>query len=249
MRISARTWLFSGLLFFTPLLPNDLKAQDVSLLRGGGGFIGVGVRALDVSDLNSILDRNGYPTFQRHVLAFGGGGYLLRERILFGAEGYGLTSQREDRSDGEFSTRLTGGFGTLNVGYLASHSERLSVYPMLGVGGAGIQLAIDERSAPTFDEILQNPGRGSDLATASLVVTMSLGADYLLSPRRGLRRRGAGRVSGLVAGFRAGYSASLASGEWMQHDAGAAAGPEIGINGFFVTFTLGGRSLRGGPAF
>jgi hypothetical protein len=245
MRESIKGWRtpFVGLLVL--LLPQAMPAQNPEFLRGGGGFIGMGVRTIDVADLNSTLRRFDYPTFQQHMLAFGGGGYALRGRVLIGGEGYGLSGQREDRADGTYSTRLTGGFGTLNIGYLAAHSERITVYPLIGAGGAGVQLDIAERGSPTFEQVLEFPGRSSKLATGSFLVTLSIAADFQLTARP----RPARRTSGMVGGLRVGYSNSLTSGEWTRHDGLAAAGPDVGLNGFFVTFTFGARTLRGVTAF
>jgi len=231
------------------ILPQWARAQSIDVVRGAGGFAGVGLRRLDIVDLNAELRRYGYNTFEQHALAIGGGGYAMRGHLLIGAEGYGLTGQRARGDDRNYTTRLTGGYGTLNLGYLAAHSQRLSVYPMIGVGGAGIQLDIAERSSPTFADVLQFPGRNSSIATGAFLVTMSMGADYQLTGTNAATRTANGRVKGLVAGLRAGYSASLASGEWSQRGTQAAAGPEVGLNGFFLTFTFGARSLMPALAF
>ena len=229
-------WLRVSWLLLLLLVPAQARAQSREFLKGGGGFFGVGVRAIDLRDLNATLRQFGYTRFHQPLTMVGGGGYAMRNRVMLGGEFYGWTGQRRGPNDMYYSTRLDGGFGIANLGYLLTPTERVNLYPMIGLGGAGMSVQIDERSSPSFHNVMENPGRSSTLGKGALIGAISLGTDYLLTMRRTPTH-----VTGLTVGMRAGYTSTLFESEWNLRGHEIAGGPEVSLNGFFMTFTVGAR--------
>lgn len=208
---------------------------------GGRGFFQAGLLRLDVDDMNAALAGAGFPTLDRGTVTLGGGGYATRGRFVIGGEGHGLLSDDQPSADGSVQVGLDGGYGLFKVGYLAYSESGLDVYPMVGIGGGGLNVSIVERSAPTFDDVLANPQRSSRLSTGMFLLDLSLAADY-----RFTRRSEEGRSGGLLVGLQAGYVFAPGSTDWTLDDInGVAGGPDLGIQGLYIRLSLGGWGSRG----
>src|SRR5690606_24379633 len=156
----------------------------------GRGYFMVGVQRLDVGELNDRFAGAGYPSADRRYLSLGGGGLGSRGRLLIGGEGHGLIGPRRSSLDDAFSVRAGGGYGMFLLGYAAHRQGGLDVYPLIGFGAGGLSVEIEERSAPTFDEVLEDPRRGVRLNSGQFLVDAGLGIDYLFRTRPGTRARG-----------------------------------------------------------
>lgn len=242
------------------LLPLALAAGllwipiDAPLSAQGRGAFQVGMHATDLGALNSRLVGAGYPTFDEEFLTLGGFGFGSVGRLLIGGEGHALMPLENTTADGVYRTRLSGGYGMFNLGVMAVSTHALDIYPMFGIGGGGMSLEIIERSSPTFDDVLDDPGTSSTLDGAGFLVSASLGVDYRFGAdrrsRRWDRRRDhdrdrdydeGGRDGGLFVGVRAGYTWAPGDAQW-ELDAlnEVAQGPEIGPTGLFVRVSIGG---------
>jgi hypothetical protein len=220
------------------LTTSPLEAQRRPALPGTQGFVMLGGSQLDIAELNARLAAFGYPTFDDQFAQFGFGLAFGRERLLLGFELAGLVRPSAVTEDNRFRTRVSGGYGLFNIGYDAFRDGGFAIQPKLGVGGGAVMLNITDRDAPTFDQVLAQPGRGVELRTGSLLVDGSIAVTYRFGPR--LARRGA---RSLLLGARAGYTQSVLRGEWMREATDAPGGPTAGWGGPHVEFMIG-RSVR-----
>jgi hypothetical protein len=230
--------VLGGMLVATGVHADQANAQRVRHgARDGAAFLSVGWQQLDLGELNPRLAAAGYPTFDESRLSVGGGAYIYRDRVVLGAEGHAVVGPGETTADGIHRTRLTGGVGTVHLGYSIVHTPRVRIHPMIGLGGAGATLDIVDRTAPSFDDVLARPGRNARLVSGALMLDASLGSTVRLTDSA--RPRG-GR-GGIVLGVRAGYGFAPFAGEWrMENGNHVAGGPEVTLAGPYIRAMVGG---------
>lgn len=218
-----------ALLTLISFLPWFLFSVD-----GGGGYFMFGQSILNIENFNAALRNNGYNTISDSFVSFGGGGKAVINNIVIGGEGHGLVGKEEDIGNG-YKASISGGYGFFNMGYVVFNIEDLHIYPLLGIGGGGISVKISEISLPSFSDILNNPKRGVELSTGGLILSLSLCTEYLLS----LGDRGySNKKGGILLGLRLGYTWS-ANYNWTLDGSNIPGAPNVGINGYFVRFSLG----------
>jgi len=221
-------------------------AQETSDRGGAGeagqegrGFLMLGFQRMDVDGLNDRLRATGYPSFSSSVITVGGGGMGVHGGFLLGGEGHGILGPEESTADGSLRTRLGGGYGMLTVGRDLFPGRPGSLYPQVGVGAGAMTLRIDERSTPTFEDLLADPRRSVEISRVSFLAMVALGADYLV---------GEGTAgpdgAGVAVGVRAGYVAALAQRPWSSEVGSVAGGPDLSPSGFFLRVQLGGGARR-----
>ncbi|MBN1542834.1 hypothetical protein JW992_11865 [candidate division KSB1 bacterium] len=212
-------------------------AQDQEKESEGRGFFIIGQQNLALDELNTALTAQGYNELKSGFFTMGGVGYGIVNRVLLGGEGQALFGD-EVVSRG-FKMSLSGGYGLFNLGYLVKKTERLNVYPFLGIGGGGMTLEIIEQGAPSFEELLENPRRSSVVTRGGVMMDFGLGADYLitLSEKKG-------ETGGMALGFRAGYNWMPWTGDWIFSESEIAGGPEIRISGAYIKFMIGGGGRK-----
>jgi len=225
-----------ALSLFAAALPSALSAQSAEDPTGRG-YLQMGVHALDLGPLNDRLAAQGIPTFSNRFVTLGFGGHRERGRLLIGGEGHGLLEQSE--TAGAFQRKLSGGYGFFDLGWMLARSPAVRAYTLLGVGAGGMNLKTTERALPSFDDVLAEPRRGSDLAVGNLLVQFGAGAEYIqrLSPD-------AERGRGLALGVRAGYVLAPWKSEWNLGGSEVPGGPSLGLDGFYLRFSLGGAGGR-----
>ncbi len=127
---------------------------------GMGYFLG-SVGMLSESGNNSV------------IYSLGGGGHAIRNKLILGGEGHSC-----------FGPANAGGYGFFNIGYAIISSDKLKLYPLLGVGVG----ALTRETNPKVSKCaLLNP---------------SLRLDYLIH----IKNR-----SGVLLGLHAGYTFTLYS--------------------------------------
>jgi hypothetical protein len=201
----------------------------------------VGLGVLDLEPLNNRLFEFGYPTFAEERVALGGGGHAILGRWIIGAEGMGYLGRKKDAARGvqAYEVGFTAGSGFVNTGYLLLNEHNVHVYPFIGVGGGGMELTITERSLPTFDDVLAQPGRSSKLTAAGFLMQAGIGLDHLfIVSRNGRTRRDEG--GGPVLGVRAGYVFAPFTGDWQFFNTRLAHGPEARVAGPYIRLVIGG---------
>ncbi len=205
--------------------------------NGGMGYAMFGTGTLDIEALNTRLQESGYGSMSDNFTSFGGGGHAIVDRLIIGGEGHALLGK--DMSSGEYKFSMAAGYGFFNVGYIIYRIQDLNIYPLLGIGGGGISLKIAEQgTAPTFNEILENPRKSSELSTSAFLINFAIGADYLLELGKKEKERG-----GLVFGLRAGYTFALFKDDWYMNENQVPGAPELGISGPYIRFMFGGGGM------
>jgi hypothetical protein len=211
-------------------------------MTSGRGFFEIGYQRLGLRGLDRDLRTAGLPELERHYLTLGGGGLGTRGRFLIGGEGHALLGASEDDAAGAHQVSSGGGFGLFRVGFLAVSGESFDLYPLLGIGGGGMNVKIVERDAPTFGEVLADPERSSSLDTSMFLLDVSIAADYRVAfGDRGDRDDRGDRGGGLLLGVHAGYTFAPAHTSWKLDGINSVAGgPTFQIEGPYVRLAVGG---------
>lgn len=82
----------------------------------------------------------------------------------------------------------------LQVGRTIHRTNRLRVYPMIGIGNSGARVHLTRRAArPAFDGAVRPVFRESHLDAGSMTLQLAVGADYNLPASR--RERASGWAS------------------------------------------------------
>jgi hypothetical protein len=210
---------------------NDAAAEA----QEGRGFVMLGIQRFDVGGLNDQLRATGFPAFSSSVITLGGGGLGVHGGFLFGVEGHGLLAPEETTADGTFRTRLSGGYGMFNLGRDLFPDGPGSLYPLVGLGAGSMTLRINERGAPTFEGLLEDPRRGVEMSRVSFLLRAALGGDYLL----GVGSAGPDGA-GVAIGIRVGYMAALGQRSWSSDVGRVAGGPDLSPSGAFLRLQVGG---------
>jgi opacity protein-like surface antigen len=171
------------------------------------------------------------------AVSYGASGYVAIGRALLGAEltrsAFGEEGLNNGRTD-----ELTALQGAAMIGYALVATERLSLFPQLGVGIGRVEISLRDRagagtttSQPTFDEVAQSPGAESRMAGRHLLYSICGGADYLVSR--------SGSSLGVVLGVRAGMLASPNRTTWTRNGQSVIAGPDVAAAGPYVRVVVG----------
>ncbi len=76
--------------------------------------------------------------------------YTICHRILFGGEFGGL--QRETTNDDIMNTKISQGFGYLNLGYLVIDKPGCLAYPFVGIGGVYSRMSIKNKTGDDWND-------------------------------------------------------------------------------------------------
>ncbi len=199
------------------------------------GKMYLGGTQLDLDPLNERMADKGYNEFSDGLFSFGGGAYFrVSERFMFGFDGYFGASEYVDSVIGteSFSSSLIGGSIFLNTAYMVFTSDKLDVFPVVGIGGGGIAVKIGQNE---FDEILDNPKHAAMVSTGSMLLKLALAADYKFNLSDNLRKS-----KFISVGFNAGYALPIFNGGWYMDEFKLHGAPDGGISGPFVHITFGG---------
>ena len=241
LRLLLVSLLFLGLGAFATVHAQDsggeAHADESATEERGRGFFAVGTQFTNLGPLNDRISGAGYPTFASEMISLGGGGYgVVANRLMLGGEGHGLLTA-EGAGRGR-TVSVGGGYGQFNLGYLFSPTPNLRVYPLLGLGGGGLQLDIEsEGTADNFDDVLSDPNRSATVGRVSLLVSLGGGLEYQFGTP------GDGRSARL--GLRTGYVISAARSDWQLDDTSLSGGPDASLQGPFVRLIIGGLDLSG----
>jgi hypothetical protein len=226
----------TGLAFITIASTAFAQATVERREVGRGGFQ-VGYLAVDVDKLNDALAGAGFPRLKTGFLTIGGNGYAEHGRWLIGGEGHALIGSKRTTEGGAYQIVPSGGYGMFRVGYKVFSSGLFDVSPSFGIGGGGLGVEIRGRSAPTFDDVLANPGRSSRLSTGVLLLDVSVAASHRIA----IKQKEAGAEGGLMLSATAGYMFEPASSDWTLDGMNSVAGgPTFRMQGFYARFSFGG---------
>ncbi len=214
----------------------EVKKEKVS---GGTGYLMTGYSAFNVSSVNVELGNYGYPELTGGSFSFGGGGHFVYRNWMLGGEGHGLSNS--DASDGEYELNLKGGYGFFNAGYIIYHDRTLNLYPLVGIGGGGATVSVTRKAniPVTFDDLLSDPARQSQITNGGFLMNFSIGADFFVFAEKTEDATG-----GWLIGLKAGYVLQLNDSSWNFEGQAIQGSPAGCISGPYVRLTIGGGALR-----
>lgn len=196
-----------------------------------------GMSTMSVDALNARMTASQFAPLSNDAVSFGASGYVAIGRALIGAEVARSAFGEEGLNNGR-TDELSAIHGLVTAGYAIVSSERLTVFPQLGVGLGRLELSLRDQSGattssapPTFDEVVQAPGSESRMSGRHLVYAFGGGVDYLVSR--------AGSPTGVVLGVRAGMLASPNRTTWTRGGQRVAAGPDAAAGGPYLRFVIG----------
>jgi len=214
------------------------KIKATSIESGGMGYSILGKSFINLGDLNSHLESRGYTAMSDNFFTVGGGGHaIMGNRWIIGGEGFSLLG--DDVTGNNHKQSITIGCGFFNLGYVVYSIHDLIVYPMLGIGGGGMSFKISEDiSSVTFDNILDDPERNTEITTSEFLLDLGGGISYLLSFGKDETDMG-----GMFIGIRGGYMISPFRGDWMLDDIEITGAPDMGIKGPYIRIMIGGGAI------
>jgi hypothetical protein len=205
--------------------------------HGGKGYFAIGWSALDLGPLNKSLAASGYPRFSEDFLSLGCGGYAILGRFVIGGQGHGYLAQGRDVAIGtdNFRADATAGVGFLDLGWVLWADRGCALTPLVGIGGGGLVTQIDALAAPTFDDVLAQPGHRSTLSTSSFLIDLGASFDVIVEA--------GGHEGGPLLGLRVGWILAPVHGGWRLEGRDIAGGPDLGVTGPYVRVLLGGGRM------
>lgn len=203
--------------------------------------LSTGMSTMAVDALNARMAASQFAPLSNDAATYGASGYVAIGRALLGAE-VARSAFGEEGLDNGRTDELSAMHGLATVAYAVVSTDRLSIFPQLGVGLGRVEVVLRDRSGvgttqaqPTFDEVAQSPGPESRMSGRHLLYGLGGGADYLVSR--------AGASKGVVLGLRAGMLASPNRTTWTRSGQRIVAGPDAAASGPYlrVVVGLGGR--------
>jgi hypothetical protein len=207
-------------------IERQLTRRDVAAY-----FLG-GLNTIDVDALNTDIKNKGYAGFSKHRLTYGIGFRAIYKRIVFGCEGHFFPEEKKTKAD--HGEGLEAYYLSILAGYAVYQHDGLALYPHVGVGGSRTYLRIFEKGTSSFNDVMENPGRGSILSVYSLPVQVGIGIDFLIK-----QKASENRVSGTSIGLRAGYCFTPYNGNWKVYGEKVSGGPDVDVEGPYVHLTVG----------
>lgn len=215
------------------------SAQAPGLRPDAQGYLLAGGMRVDLDGLNGALAGRAFDEVASDMATMGGGGHITLGRWVLGGEGFGLLPREADNAARTWRARVTGGGGVLNVGYLVVRSGGTSLYPLAGIGVGAVALQMVERSNPTFEDVIANPGRESTMTQVVMLLQPALALDHFITVRNV-----EGVNAGVLLGIRAGYTFTPATSDFYLDQTRLPGGPDQGLQGPFVRVVIGGGTRR-----
>lgn len=198
-----------------------------------------GAAALSVDPVNAVLTNSGFSSLPSRAMVGGAAAYFAFGRALLGANVQ--RARVGERGSGNGRTDdLTANAVAITGGYAVVSTNRLSVYPMVGVGLGRFAVTLHDNSGapaatatqPTFAELAQSPGAASTLAGTHLVFDVGMGQDYLL-------KAPAQEGASVTIGVRAGIVAAPNRTTWRSGARTVVAGPDASVGGPYLRVAVG----------
>ena len=195
-----------------------------------------GVMVVDLGPLNDRLSANGYGAKLPLVFPIlGGQGFGLFGRFLIGGSGAGLLARSVDGPDGS-KVSASGAWGTFDFGYQLLRVNGFLIAPVLSLGGYGMDVTIDQKSADSFNDTLQTHNRGANLTNNGFLGGISLVAKTIIIGRNA---HIADAKSGWALGLRLGGLYGIPTHGWRSNGADITGGPSFGLRGGYAALSLG----------
>lgn len=159
------------------LMAISLCGREIS---GGFGGFEFGRISCDATELNERFEDYGIENIEDMFNAWGGEGYAIISNVIMGGSGRGGSIETESDS---LSIKIDMGYGLFEVGYLFPLGSKIAFFPLIGIGGRGINIhARPNLGDVDFNELLTpgGAGRTSTAQTNSTVLSLSLAGVYRL---------------------------------------------------------------------
>jgi hypothetical protein len=236
------------------------SATDQSVAPFSSFYITAGTILMNVSDLNfhferpdidSASKRPGFPTIANHGYTMGAGfyfpvlgKYMLGAEANFGDMGY-------ETSPNAKSVKMTTRYWMATMGYAVLTTWNFTLAPFVGIGTGSATVTLTQRGggtavspsqAPTFDEVIAQPGSRSELVASYVIVQPGFALDFLNIPSTD------GHV-GVTMGLRVSSSISPHRATWTYQGHSVFGGPDLGPVGGSIRLVggIGGFRLAGSP--
>jgi len=200
--------------------------------RINAAYVMFGGSNLGMTNLNLTLETKGFPTVDEYYLSYGFGGHVIHNKFVVGIEFLRIL-KKDSPGTQAFNTSIGVRYTSLNFGYLLSSKKGLMYYPYLGVGVGGLKLRTVENNIDSFDDI-SNYQRGSESKTTNFLLNLGFALDLFYNYNS--RKKG---QNNLVIGVRVGYILSPVRRDWRVNHTRVHDGPDTGITGPYIRFTLG----------
>jgi hypothetical protein len=202
-------------------------------VNGGIGYMNFTQNFFDYNSLNTSLKLNGYSQVENLVPAFGGGGFAVINNFVIGGEGSSLFDLQSVSSNA--NAGLSGGYGVCNIGYVIYSAKRSVVYPVIGIGGGGYDLKITRTNgSKDFNQQLTTPGGVAKMGSGGGLINAQINYNFFFNSKN---------REGFMLGFNAGYHYSLGSWKMKMDKTYISNAPNLNMDGFYFSITLGGGSL------
>lgn len=217
--------LLSLFIFYASLMQSQMEA-----IHGSAGHFRFGYANHNMSAMNNWLPAE-YPKLQNNFITVGGTGYIIKNRVVLGGEGFGSIGTMVSRDTLSASPSI--GRGMLNVGYVIYDYDNFLLYPMFGFGGGSTTIRFRENQG--FGNLINRVKEADySLTNSNLMLSIALGADsYFISENH---------KHGFSLGLRVGYIYALQNNTWRKNST-EIAGPNMNTSGFYVTVGIGGGRL------
>jgi len=224
MKKRVYTSILSALMF--------MAASQTEKITGGGGHFRAGYANYNMASMNGWLS-DVYPNIRKDFISFGASGYAVRNNLIIGGEGFGLTGASVSKDTMSIAPYI--GMGMLNIGYALYRKRYFLIYPLFGVGGGDLSYR--------FREIEGGQGQVNvikdvdyKLKCSAFLLSIAVGADkYVIKANN----------RGISIGLRMGYTFAIQNGNWKKKNT-EVAGPNLNLSGFFFTIAFGGGHLSKG---
>ena len=201
-----------------------------------------GMANIDLDALNGRLVRAGYDKIDAPAVPLGFGFTHRMNRFVIGLDWHFMLHNMPKSPDENIRVDLRNWYWQLQYGLDIVRVKNLGVYALVGAGVGHTAIWISDEQGESFNGVLNAPMRSSYMTQTSLVLSATLGVDYLIETSRTARK-----TSYITVGLRGGYIFSPFAGDWRTHAAEIQNGPTRGMNGPVALITLGFAKKRHPP--
>lgn len=193
---------------------------------GGMGYFGIGGQGIEWGSLPEKLRQHGYGEISSWGMLIGGGGGGVIGSLFLGGEGYALVERKAMGAFGQ--VRMSGGWGSLLVGYTRPIGEQVRLHVLAGLGRASLRVMLRGAGVLPFDSLLQRPQGSVGMVTGGWLLQGAVGGEIRL-------------IAGLFIGVRAGYVLPMGWGALtLESGEGVPGAPVVRLRGWAIRVVLGG---------
>jgi hypothetical protein len=191
-------------------------------------FITGGAQYADVSGINDKLTGYGLPKFNYYGPSIGFESQTIFKRLMMGGELKGFFTR--DVAAANSKASFSAGQLLMTSGVELINSDRVNLYPYLGLGAGLLRLSVGATNTP-FDTAVSRAIPSVDVFQGKFLMDLGLGFDLIA---------GDGRFKGSTIGLRAGYMFDpVKKDQWWRTGADFNSGPTPLLSGAYVLLTLG----------